>query len=58
MTYVKNRLNWPDPGCQMMDMTQNYSLFCINVIFQENLKTIKADEYAKKIVKGHLFYQI
>ena len=26
MTYVKNILNWPDPGGQMMDMTQNYSL--------------------------------
>ena len=25
MTYVKNILNWPDPGGQMMDMTQNYS---------------------------------
>ena len=27
MTYVKNILNWPDPGGQMMDMTQNYSLW-------------------------------
>ena len=26
MTYVKKILNWPDPGGQMMDMTQNYSL--------------------------------
>ena len=26
MTYVKNILNWPDPGGQMMDMNQNYSL--------------------------------
>ena len=25
MTYLKNILNWPDPGGQMMDMTQNYS---------------------------------
>ena len=25
MTYVKNILNWPDPGGQMMDMTQNCS---------------------------------
>ena len=27
MTYVKNILNWPDPGGQMMNMTQNYSLW-------------------------------
>ena len=26
MTYVNNISNWPDPGGQMMDMTQNYSL--------------------------------
>ena len=26
-TYVKNMSNWPDPGDQMMDMTQNYSLW-------------------------------
>ena len=26
LTYVKNMSNWPDPGGQMMDMTQNYSL--------------------------------
>ena len=26
MTYVKNILNWPDPGGQMMDMMQNCSL--------------------------------
>ena len=25
MTYLKNILNWLDPGGQMMDMTQNYS---------------------------------
>ena len=25
MTYVRNILNWPDPGGQMIDMTQNYS---------------------------------
>ena len=27
ITYVKNMSNWPDPGGQMMDMTQNYSLW-------------------------------
>ena len=26
MTYVKNILNWPDPGGQNMYMTQTYSL--------------------------------
>ena len=26
MTYVKDILNWPDPGGQMMDITQNCSL--------------------------------
>ena len=26
MTYVKNISNWPDPGRQKMDMTQNRSL--------------------------------
>ena len=26
-TYVKNMSNWPDPGDQMMDMTQNDSLW-------------------------------
>ena len=26
MTYVKNILNWPDLGGQMMNMTQNYSV--------------------------------
>ena len=25
MTHVKNVSNWPDPGCQIMDMTLNYS---------------------------------
>ena len=25
MTYLEKILNWPDPGGQMMDMTQNYS---------------------------------
>ena len=26
MIYVKTISNWPDPGGQIMDMTQNYSL--------------------------------
>ena len=36
MTYLKNVLNGPDPGGQMIDMTQNYSLDCIRLIFLEN----------------------
>ena len=24
--------NWPDPGCQMMDMTHNYSLYCMTYV--------------------------
>ena len=39
MTYVKNVLNWPDPGGQMMDMTQNCSFCGTKVIFLENRKT-------------------
>ena len=27
MTYIKNMSNWPDPGGQMMNITQNYSLW-------------------------------
>ena len=34
MTYVKNILNWPDPGDQMMDMTQNCSLLSHKGNFQ------------------------
>ena len=26
MTYVKNISNWPDPGGEIMDMSQDYSL--------------------------------
>ena len=47
MTYVKNILNWPDPGGQMMDMTQNCSFFVAQkVIFLENRKTAKPHKYA------------
>ena len=46
MTNVKNILNWLDPGSQMMDMTQNYSLWGIRIIFLEKLKTAEAYEYA------------
>ena len=46
MTYVKNISNWPDPGRQKMDMTQNHSLCGTKVIFLENLKTTKPHKYA------------
>ena len=46
MTYLKNILNGPDPGGQMMDMTQNYSLWLLRVIFLERLKITEAYEYA------------
>ena len=40
--------NWPDPGDQMMDMTQNYiHLDCMTVIFLDKLKTTEAHQYAK-----------
>ena len=44
ITYLKNILNAPDPGGQMMDMTQNYSLWPPRVIFLEKLKTTEAQE--------------
>ena len=46
MTYLKNILNGPDPGGQMMDMTENYSLWLLRIIFLEKLKTTEAHEYA------------
>ena len=38
MTYVKHILNWADPGSQMMDMTQNYSLSLHKGNFPEKTK--------------------
>ena len=38
MTYLKNILNWPDLGGQMMDMTQNYSLWLHKVDFPGKTK--------------------
>ena len=48
MKYFKNILNWPDPGGQMMDMTQNDSLWLHNQNgnFPGSLKTTEAHEYA------------
>ena len=39
MTYVKTISNWPDPGGQMMDMTQNYSHWLHNGNFPGKTKT-------------------
>ena len=58
MTYLKNILNGPDPGGQMMDMTQNYSLWLLRVIFLEKLKTTEAYEYAQNITWVLLLYQL
>ena len=46
MTYVKNILNWPDPGGQMMDMTKNYSFSLRKGNFPGKTKTTEAHEYA------------
>ena len=39
MTYLKNIFNGPDPGGQMMDMTQNYSLWLHKGNFPGKSKT-------------------
>ena len=49
MTYLKNILNGPDPGGQMIDMTQILHFDRIRVILLENLKTTEAYKYARKI---------
>ena len=47
MTYVKNILNWPEPGSQKWDMSQNYSLSPHKGNFPgKKLKTTEAHEYA------------
>ena len=38
MTYAKNVSNWPDPGDQIMDMSQNYSLLPDNNDFPGQTK--------------------
>ena len=42
--------NWPDPGGQIMDMTQNYLLLLHKGNFPEKIKTAKAHKYAQNIV--------
>ena len=50
MTYLKNILNWLDPGGQMMDATQNYSFSLHKGNFPEKkLKTTEAHQYAQNI---------
>ena len=58
MTYLKNILNGPDPGGQMMDMTQILHFDRIRVIFLEKLKTTEAYKYARKITWVVLFYHL
>ena len=51
MTYVKNISNWPVPGGQIMDMSQNYSIRpYILVMLLEKRKVPKAHDYVLKIV--------
>ena len=60
MTYVKNISNWPDPGVQKMDMTQNRSLLQHKGNFPGKSETTKLHKYAKNIVLGvleHQFYK-
>ena len=49
MTYVKNISNWPEPGGQKWDMSQNYSLSPHKGNFPGKLKTTEAHEYAQNI---------
>ena len=46
MTYVKNISNWPDPGLQKMDMTQNRSLLQHKGNFPGKSETTKPHRYA------------
>ena len=46
MTYVKNISNWPDPGVQKMDMTQNGSLLWHKGNFPGKSETTKPYKYA------------
>ena len=46
MTYLKNILNGPNLGGQMMDMTQNYSLWPHKGNFPGKTKTTEAYHYA------------
>ena len=48
MTYVKNILNWPDPGGQMMDMTQICSFLQHKGNFLGKLKSNKTTQICLK----------
>ena len=56
-TYLKNILNGPDPGGQIMDMTQNSSLWLRKGNFPGKTKT-EAYEYVQNITWVLLFYQL
>ena len=44
MTYVKNISNWPDPGGQIMDMSQNYLLLPDNSDFSGKTKNKRSTQ--------------
>ena len=44
MTYVKNIPNWPDPGGQIMDMSQNYLLLPDNSDFPRKTKNKRSTQ--------------
>ena len=44
MTYVKNISNWPDPGGQIKDMSQNYSLLPDNSDFPGKTKNNRSTQ--------------
>ena len=48
MTYVKNIINWPDPGGQMMDMTQNDSLWLHKGNFPGKTKNNRSPQLSSK----------
>ena len=48
MTYVKNVSNWPDPGGQKMDMTQNLSLLWHKSYFPGKSKNNRSTQICLK----------
>ena len=58
MTYVKNILNWPDPGGQMMDITQNFSLWLYKGNFPGKTKNNKSTSICLNITWVLLLYQL
>ena len=48
MTYVKSILNWPDPGCQLMDIPQNCCIFRHRGNFPGKLENNKTTQICLK----------